>query len=197
MSHRLVYVIGPSGAGKDSVLQGLRQRWPQAAGAHWARRCITRAAEAGGEQHESMDTATFERHRLAEGFAMHWTANGLLYGVRHSEIEPLRDGRWVFVNGSRGWLPGLLARWPDSTVVHISAAPDILAHRLSARGREAPDAIAARLLRQVPVVLPANSIHIENNAGLDAAVAALQQALQARDMDGMRDLSQRRGLFGT
>lgn len=180
MSHRLVYVIGPSGAGKDSVLQGLRQTWPQAASAHWARRTITRAVQAGGEQHEVVDEDTFAQLQEAHAFAMHWTANGLSYGVRHAELVALQDGRWVFVNGSRAWLPQLLARWPQATVVHIGAALDVLARRLAARGRESADAVAERLARQVPLGLPPACIRIENNGALGDSVATLQQALQTR-----------------
>lgn len=185
MSNRLVYVIGPSGAGKDTVMRGLRQVWPSAASAHWARRSITRPAESGGEEHEALDVSTFEEERQANAFAMHWKANGLSYGVRHSELQPLKSGQWVFVNGSRSWLPKLLARWPEATVVHIGADPEVLAQRLRARGRETADSIAARLARQVPLELPAGSIRIENNGALEGAVAELQQALRYRITDAM------------
>lgn len=181
MSRRLVYVIGPSGAGKDSVLQGLRGQWPAQSAVHWAQRTITRPADAGGEQHEPADAAGFERLRQAGAFAMHWRANGLDYGVRHAELLPLADGRWVMVNGSRGWLSELLARWPEATVVHIGASPEVLARRLAARGRETAQAVAERLARQVPVQLPPGAIDIRNDGALADAVAALAQALQARD----------------
>ncbi len=59
MSQRLFYVIGPSGAGKDSVLQGLRQAWPEAAAAHWSRRTITRPVQAGGKHHETVHASCF------------------------------------------------------------------------------------------------------------------------------------------
>ena len=182
MSHRLVYVIGPSGAGKDSVLQGLRQVWPQAATAHWACRTISRPAQAGGEQHESVDASTFEQLCRDHAFAMHWSANGLSYGVRHRELAPVHQGSWVFVNGSRAWLLRLLQQWPQATVVHIGASPEVLAGRLAARGRETAEAVAARLARQVPLQLPPAAISINNNGHLFDAVQALQQALEQRDL---------------
>ena len=185
MSDRLVYVIGPSGAGKDSVLQGLREVWPTEAPVHWARRSITRPAESGGEEHEALDESSFEEQSQADAFAMHWKANGLSYGIRHGELKPLELGHWVFVNGSRHWLPELLARWPEATVVHIGASAEVLAQRLSARGRETAESVAARLARQVPLELPAGSIRIENNGTLANAVATLQQALGKRSTDAM------------
>ncbi len=180
MSYRLVYVIGPSGAGKDSVLQGLRDRWDLPASAHWARRSITRPADAGGEQHEALDSATFEVHRKAQDFAMYWSANGHSYGIRHTEIQPLEEGLWVFVNGSRQWLHQLLDRWPSATVVHIGATPEVLAQRLSARGRESSEEVSARLARQVPLALPESSICIQNDGALHEAVNALKRALLDR-----------------
>lgn len=180
MSQRLVYVIGPSGAGKDSVLQGLRDTWPDAASAHWVRRTITRSPEAGGERHEAVDHDTFSALREDGAFAMHWLANGLAYGVRVSELQALAEGRWVFVNGSRAWLPCLQQQWPHATVVHIGAAPAVLARRLAARGRESAEAVADRLARQVPLALPPGAIRIQNDHHLDDAVAALRLALQAR-----------------
>jgi len=181
MSHRLVYVIGPSGAGKDSVLQGLRECWPDAASAHWARRSITRDPSADGEQHEPLAVARFEQLREAQAFAMHWQANALHYGIRHAELNPLAQGRWVFVNGSRAHLPELLAQWPRSTIVHIGASPQVLAARLLARGRETPEAVAARLRREVALSLPEGSIRVDNDGALGEAVEALRRALVARD----------------
>jgi len=92
MNQRLVYIIGPSGAGKDSVLHGLRMSWPDTLSAHWARRTITRPVQEGGECHEAVDDHTFERLCQAEAFAMHWSANGLRYGVRQAELEAVQAG---------------------------------------------------------------------------------------------------------
>ncbi|HEY9096012.1 MAG TPA: phosphonate metabolism protein/1,5-bisphosphokinase (PRPP-forming) PhnN [Hydrogenophaga sp.] len=181
MSQRLIYVIGPSGAGKDSVLQALRQTWPGAAHAHWARRTITRPVQPGGEPHEAVDTAHFEQLRLHQAFALHWQANALHYGIRTTELlTPLAQGHCVFVNGSRGHLPTLLGQWPLATVVHIDAPPEVLAQRLATRGRETPEAIAARLRREVPLALPADHIAISNDGPLHAAAAALAKRLKQR-----------------
>jgi ribose 1,5-bisphosphokinase len=177
-----VYVIGPSGAGKDSVLAQLRHDWPLASSAYWAQRTITRALRTQGEQHESVDSTTFENLRRQGAFAMHWTANGLCYGVRQQELHPVNEDRWVFVNGSRAYLPELLNVWPQATVVHIGASREILASRLAARGRESEAEVAARLAREVPVPLPAGTLCIDNNGKLSDAVTALQSALQAREL---------------
>jgi len=174
---RLVYVVGPSGAGKDSVLGALRSSWPDCLVAHWARRTITRPESAGGERHEAVDAAAFERLLAQGAFAQHWFAHGLSYGVRQSELQPLACGQWVFVNGSRGYLPQLLRRWSAATVVHIGAAPEVLQQRLQARGRETAAAQAARLQRDPLLQLPAGSICIQNDGALQAAADELRARL--------------------
>ena len=180
MSHRLVYVIGPSGAGKDSVLGKLREEWPAHIPVHWSTRTITRPANAGGEQHEAVDPIAFQQLTQSHAFATQWQANGLSYGIRREELAPLHSGHWVFVNGSRAHLADFLRAWPEATVVHISASPNVLARRLAARGRETEEAIAQRLARAVPMQLPPDAIPITNDGDLGEAVSTLRKCLLAR-----------------
>jgi ribose 1,5-bisphosphokinase len=180
MTQRLIYVVGPSGAGKDSVLQALRDRWRRLPTVHWARRTITRDAQEGGEKHESVTESVFEALRLSNGFAMTWQANGLQYGVRVNELEPLSSGHCVFVNGSRAYVGAVLRMWPDATVVHITAPAAVLLQRLKARQRESVQAISDRLARRVDDPLPDDAICIVNDGPLESAVQVLQAALQAR-----------------
>ncbi len=180
MSQRLLYVMGPSGAGKDSLLAWLRARLPPALPLHWARRTISRAAEAGGEAHESVDASTFERLRDAQAFGLHWAAHDLLYGVRHQELAPLQAGRWVLLNGSRAYLPEAQQHYPELTVLHITASAEVLQQRLLARGRESADTVAQRVQR-AGAYRPGPAqrlIEVHNDGTLDAAGAQLLQALQ-------------------
>jgi ribose 1,5-bisphosphokinase len=179
MTQRLIYVVGPSGAGKDSVLQALRNRW-QGAPAHWARRTITRSAQAGGENHESVGETEFDDLRQSGALAMCWQANGLHYGVRATELAPLVNGHCVFVNGSRAHAGAVLRQWPESTLVHITAPAELLLQRLKARRRESQQAISDRLARGVDEALPADAIRIVNDGSLESAVDMLQAALHAR-----------------
>lgn len=181
MTGNLIFVIGPSGAGKDSVLAGLRSRWeerPQEPRAHWARRTITRPASAHGEQHEAVDLLTFEHLVRKDALGMHWSANGLHYGIRREELRPLQDGDWVFITGSRGYLPTLLKHWPEARVVYIGASTPVLQARLVARGRESEQAIAARIAREVALELPANTLMIQNDGLLEDAVSSLMEQLR-------------------
>jgi ribose 1,5-bisphosphokinase len=178
MTRRLIYVIGPSGAGKDSVLHGLHKTWVDWFPAHWARRTITRAAQPGGEMNECVSGETFDALRQSGAFAMDWQANGLCYGIRHTELSPLSIGHCVFVNGSRAYLPQVLKHWPHATVVQITAPSEVLLQRLRARNRESVQAISDRLARGVDVELPADAIRIVNDGPIAESVDMLFAALQ-------------------
>lgn len=177
MTKRLIYVIGPSGAGKDSVVHTLRERWSLHLPVHWARRTITRAVQPGGEPHESVTPTDFTQLLESGALAMHWQGNGLRYGVRRSELAPLEQGHCVLVTGSRAHAPVVQRVWPACTLVHISAPSDVLRQRLTARGREDQQAIASRLGRDVEQDWPAETIRIVNDSTLTAAVETLHRAL--------------------
>lgn len=180
MNARLVYFMGPSGAGKDSLLDWLRARLPAAPGVHWAQRTISRSAAPGGEAHESVSPQAFAALRSAQAFALHWQANGLDYGVRHAQLTPpLAAGQWVLLNGSRAHLSAALARFPQLLAVHITASPALLRQRLLARGRESAEAIDARVQRALRFAPPSGSAGIElhNDCALDEAGQRLLSAL--------------------
>lgn len=179
MTGRLIYVIGPSGAGKDSVLETLRERWSLPFATHWARRTITRPSGSPGEQHEAVDDDTFDALLQDRAFSLHWAANGLRYGIRNEELKPLFQGHWVFVNGSRGHLPELVRLWPDATIVHIGASSGTLQARLASRGRESAQAINGRMARNLELPPPDGCIRIQNDGSLDDAACVLMKSLCA------------------
>jgi ribose 1,5-bisphosphokinase len=152
---RLIYVVGPSGAGKDSVIAWVRERLPADSSLAFARRAITRAAQADGEQHEPVTDAEFAE-RLARGdFALHWEANGCRYGIGREIVGQLQAGMTVVVCGSRAHLSQARLAFPDLEAVHVTAPPDVRLRRLMKRGREAPGAVSARLARAMHVGTPA------------------------------------------
>jgi ribose 1,5-bisphosphokinase len=177
---RLVYVIGPSGAGKDSVLAWLMRHAQPQDGLHLARRCISRPGHAESEAHEAITPQEFAALVRAGAFAMQWDANGLRYGVRHAELAPLQEGRTVLVNGSRGWLVQARARFPGLIVVQITASAEVLAARLQQRGRETPGEIASRLQRAQALELAPHErdISVMNDTTLDAAGTELLRLLR-------------------
>lgn len=176
----LVVVVGPSGAGKDSVLNWLVQHWQGATPLYRARRTITRAPEPDGEGHESVGADEFELLRSSEQFAWHWAAHGLQYGVRHTELAGLHTGKLVMVNGSRGHLAMATARFPEMAVLHITASESTLTQRLLARQRESAEDIHRRVLRtqQLPKLQHPRSLTILNDGSLMDAGLQAQRWLQ-------------------
>jgi ribose 1,5-bisphosphokinase len=178
MTGRLIYVVGPSGAGKDSLLHFAREH---VAGTPvvFAHRYITR--ETGhNENHISLTREEFAA-RSAQGlFALEWSSHELLYGIGIEIDAWLERGCTVVVNGSRAYLTRALKRYQQLEVVYIHAEPHILAQRLSTRGRETAEQVAARLARQAPFTLPdgAHLTHIDNSGSLEEAGLAFVDVLK-------------------
>ncbi|MDH4567921.1 phosphonate metabolism protein/1,5-bisphosphokinase (PRPP-forming) PhnN [Pseudomonas sp. BN414] len=146
MKGRLIYLIGPSGSGKDSLLDAVREH-AGAQGCRVARRVITRSAEAKGELAEAVSPEAFADREERGDFAMSWYANGLSYGIPRLVDDWLEGGDDVLVNGSRGYLPEARRRYPHLLAVLLTVEDEVLRRRLHARGRESAEEIEARLAR--------------------------------------------------
>jgi len=171
-SERLIVVVGPSGAGKDSVLRAWRAALgPDAPGV--AQRVITRAPDAN-EAHEAVTSDDFAGLRAQGLLATWWQAHGLDYGVRRREFDALADGRWLVLNGSRAHLPVLRAQAPGLRIVEVSAPAPVLAARLAARAREGPAARELRLVRASAHASEADLVLV-NDGPLQRSVDGLVQ----------------------
>ena len=171
---RFIAVVGPSGVGKDSVMEALIAANPDF---HRVRRVITRPAAAGGEDFEGVTPEAFEARRAAGEFALWWPAHGLLYGIPASVHRTLGLGVDVLANLSRAQLAAADATFVGLHVLHITAEPEVLARRLAARGRETPEDIRARLAREVPLPDGLRVTRIDNGGRLDDSVQAALSAL--------------------
>ncbi len=143
---KLFYIIGASGAGKDSIMRYARDNLPTAASVLFAHRYITRPADAGGENHVALTPDEFARRLQAGCFAMHWRSHGLSYGVGIEIKEWMQRGMHAVVNGSRTYLDKAAALFPNLHPVLIRTDPEILRQRLTARGRETRVEVERRLL---------------------------------------------------
>ncbi|MBU6498601.1 MAG: phosphonate metabolism protein/1,5-bisphosphokinase (PRPP-forming) PhnN [Rhodospirillales bacterium] len=168
----LILVVGPSGAGKDTLLDGARRALAQDPRFRFVRRDITRPVEAGGEDHNAITPAGFAARRAAGAYALSWQAHGLGYGIPADIATDLAAGRVVIANGSRTILAEAAGRFP-LRVLHITATPAILARRLAARGRESAADITERLARQVALPAGLDVATILNDGSVEQGVAQL------------------------
>ncbi|MBZ0218343.1 MAG: phosphonate metabolism protein/1,5-bisphosphokinase (PRPP-forming) PhnN [Fimbriimonadaceae bacterium] len=158
-------VVGPSGAGKDSILRYALARFAGDDRFVFPRRCITRFVDVATEDHDSLDEQTFDVLVAQGAFAFKWEAHGLKYGVRREIDEDLAQGRVVSVNVSRTILADIAHRYPMAVVVEISASPEIRAARIAARGRETATDIAQRIGRSVPSTQSKLQLNVIHNDG--------------------------------
>lgn len=174
----LFLVVGPSGVGKDTLLDGARAALKDDSRFLFARRTITRAADAGGEDHDAVTPEEFARRKAAGAFLLTWDAHGLEYGLPSALSDALAEGRTVVANGSRATIAELAKRVDNLVVVEITAPPEAVAARLRARGREDEAQVAARVARTVPSMPDGiHAVRIINDADVATGIAKLVAAL--------------------
>lgn len=185
-----VAVVGPSGAGKDTLIAYVRDRLVDEDHVEFARRVITRQSDGATEDHDTLADAAFVEADEAGAFALSWEAHGLRYGIPASVDDAIANGQVVVANTSRGVIPALRARYANVAVVEITASPEILATRLAARGRESRGEVLARLARSVPHdVSGPGHVLIDNSAAAEIAgekfLAVLRKAVAYSDVSGL------------
>lgn len=172
----LIAVVGPSGAGKDTLIDRALAVRPDLVR---ARRIITRPPAPGTEDFDSVDESAFDRLISEGALALFWQAHGLRYGVPASVDADLAAGRSVVANLSRRSLPDAAVRFADTRILWITAPVEVLSARLAARGREDQADIEARLRRKTDEA-PPEAVIIDNGGDLEEAVAAFLSALPSQ-----------------
>ena len=142
----LFFLVGASGSGKDTLLRWVAAHLPPSSKLVFARRTITRAADAN-EDSEALDVAAFWQAAAAGEFAMLWQANDLCYAVRRGIEADLLAGRDVIINGSREYIPHLRQAYPAAQVIWIEAGAEQIRRRIVDRRRESGPALLRRLER--------------------------------------------------
>jgi ribose 1,5-bisphosphokinase len=179
MSGRFIAIVGPSGVGKDSVMAALAAQDPRLT---LARRMITRPSEAGGEDFDGVSEAEFLKQEATGGFALHWQAHGLCYGIPAQVDAALSLGMDVLANLSRAVLLEAVERFSHVEVILLKTNRQVLSERLHARGRESAEDIARRLERADFSLPQGVNAHVIDNSGtLQDAIQAILQLLYPQD----------------
>ncbi|NKM68151.1 phosphonate metabolism protein/1,5-bisphosphokinase (PRPP-forming) PhnN [Rhizobium laguerreae] len=166
----MVVVVGPSGAGKDTLMNLAARRFKGRDDVHFVRRVITRHRDAGGEDHLSVSLEGFASMEQSGSFAVWWEAHGLKYGIPAEVSVALSRGHIVVANGSRSALHRFQAAFPPLKVINVTARAEVLAGRLEARGRETHEDIMARLARgPLTVRGEYDVVELDNSGSLEEA----------------------------
>jgi ribose 1,5-bisphosphokinase len=185
-----VAVVGPSGAGKDTVIDYARARFTEETRLEFVRRVITRPCDSSSEDHDTLADAAFVEAEADGAFAIAWEAHGLRYGVPAEVDWSIASGRVAVANVSRAVIPALRDRYANLAVVEITASAEVLAERLALRGRESRGEVLARLARSASVALSGPGITtIENSGPREVAgerfADVLRKAMAFSDMSGV------------
>lgn len=169
---RLIVVVGPSGAGKDTIIDGAKEACAGNPAIVFPRRIVTRAASSA-EDHDTLDDAAFDRAVQDGGLAFWWQAHGLKYGLPTSIDDDIRAGRTVVCNVSRAIVDELRARYATIEAFLVTAPTEVLAARLAGRARGSDGSLEQRLKRG-EAFAAFRADHIINNDGTrDQAVERL------------------------
>lgn len=143
----LFVVSGPSGAGKDTLVEGLRGRRPSLRYSVSATTRAPRAEEREGEHYFFVGLTEFQELRRS-GRLLEWREyNGNLYGTPRDYVErSLADGYDVVLKPEVNGALALKQAYPDAVLIFL--VPDRFSHlreRLLARRTETNEEIARRL----------------------------------------------------
>lgn len=178
----LFLVVGPSGAGKDTLIDGARAALAGDRRFIFPRRVVTRPTDAVGEDHQPMSVEDFAAAEARGDFALAWGAHGLHYGIPRAIDDELARGRHVIVNVSRAAISEARKRYRPLRIIEVTAPIAVLAERLAHRGRESAADIAERLRRSGAIPVEGLDVtRIETTGSIAESVRALLAVLGTTD----------------
>ena len=179
---RLVLVVGPSGAGKDTLLGLARAACADDVNIVFPRRAITREASAS-EENEEVSIGTFQEASTRGEYAMHWEAHGHCYALSRGIDDEIRAGRTVVANVSRTVIGTMRRAYADVVVVLITAPPNVLAERIAMRARSSDGMVENRLRRTVEDASAAPDVTIVNTGSSDYHSRQLVRVIKGEKWD--------------
>ena len=179
---RLILVVGPSGAGKDTLLGLAKAACADDPGIVFPRRVITRQASAS-EDNEEVSAGSFEKALARNEYAMHWEAHGHCYALPRAIDDDIRAGHTVVANVSRTVIAAMRYAYANVLVVSITAPPNVLAERLALRSRGSDGKIEHRLRRTVDEAAAAPDATIVNTSSAEYHARQLVRIIKGERWD--------------
>ncbi len=170
-SGQLFYVMGASGAGKDSIINYAKSYISHIHPIAFSHRYITRPNTTGAENHIALTRNVFALRCQHHCFALSWHSHKTHYGIGIEINQWMKEGLNVVINGSRAHLHQAIKHYPMLIPIMIEANKEVLLERLTQRGRESAQHIQQRIAHSQTLTLnhPANMLTISNNGTLQAA----------------------------
>ena len=177
----LILVVGPSGAGKDTLLEGAARELEPTGNFSFATRVITRPVTSDGEQHIEISTDAFNQKEAEGYFLLSWRAHGYCYGILAEPTETLRTrGCAVVASVSRTVIDDAKSRHQPVHVIVVTAPKTVLERRLANRGREPEADVLARLERSNAIDVSGQNVTIiENTSDVKSGIRQMISALEA------------------
>jgi ribose 1,5-bisphosphokinase len=179
---RLILVVGPSGAGKDTLLGLAKAACADDPNIVFPRRVITREASAS-EDNKEVSAGTFQEALARNEYAMHWEAHGHCYGLSRAIDDDIRAGRTVVANVSRTVIGAMRAAYADVVVVSVTAPPNVLANRIALRARSSDGRLEQRLQRTVEDASAAPDVTIVNTSSAEYHGRQLVRVIKGEKWD--------------
>ncbi len=181
----LLFVIsGPSGAGKDTLVEAVRGRVPRLMYSVSATTRTARAGEREGEHYFFLSREAFERRIAEDGFLEWREYGGHLYGTPRDAVDRvLQRGDDLIAKPEVHGALAIKHAYPEATLIFL--LPDkfsTLRERLLERRTESNEAIVARLViahEEMRSIREFDYLVINEQRQLERAVDDLQSILQA------------------
>lgn len=174
----LIYLVGSSGSGKDTILHAIIEL--NLPFIYVIKRHITRAVTSN-EAHYTLTEAEFLKRQQQQFFALSWEAHGLYYGIDHQFETELDKGKTVIMNGSRAYLKIARQQYPQLIPVCLNVDKAILRERLIERGRDSTADIDQRLARHDSYYqsLPEDTHYLNNNTSIEDTITSFLAMLDS------------------
>jgi guanylate kinase len=179
----LLVIAGPSGAGKGTIVQRLKEREPSLG---WSVSWTTRAPREGevdGVDYHFTTREDFERLRDADGFLEWFDVYGDLKGTPEAAVrEHLAAGRDVLLEVDVNGALAVRRKYPDALLVFVRPpSRDVQRARLVSRGQDSPEQIERRLAAAAAEEQEARHFdHVVENDDVDRAVGEVAAILAGR-----------------
>lgn len=180
---RLLAVAGPSGVGKSTVVRRLVEVRPELWLSVSATTRNPRPGEVDGVDYFFLTPEEFDGLVATNGLLEHATFAGNQYGTpRASVLERLEQGIDVILEIELQGIRQVKAALPEAVTVFIAPpSKEVLFERLTGRGTETPEVVAARLeIAEVELAAADEFDYAVVNADIDDAVIGLLALLDER-----------------